>query len=90
MAEKTGHDVEGLKWGEGTIANVKWFGTPVRRVLLNAGVSDKPDEWAGWHVWFASHDANEENEENNFSVSIPLAKAMEGSVIIAYGVWALL
>lgn len=84
MVDKTQKDVEGIKWGEGTICNVRWTGIPLRDLLLLAGIQDDRNE--GLHVCFASHIACQ--DDDYYGVSIPLQKALdkEGDVMLAYGV----
>lgn len=83
-------DVEGIKWGEGTVANIRFTGVPLRDVLqsamLNVNAND-PEEVRKWHVCFASH-AAECQEDSWFGASIPLQKVLDedGGVMIALGV----
>ncbi|KAI0058185.1 molybdopterin binding oxidoreductase [Artomyces pyxidatus] len=81
MAERAHQDVQGIKWGEGTIANVAWTGVRLRDVLLEAGVKLGD----GMHVCFSSH-VSQVEEDSWFGGSIPLEKAMDedGDVLIAY------
>ncbi|KAF8558167.1 molybdopterin binding oxidoreductase [Imleria badia] len=85
MAERTGKRVEGINWSEGTIANVRWAGAPLRVVLLLAGVADDSAAWEGLHVCFASNVAPCE-QDTYYGGSIPLEKAMsvDGDVLLAY------
>ena len=87
MAEKTGRRVEGIKWSEGTIANVRWAGAPLRDVLLRAGVPDDCASWVGLHACFASNVAPCE-QDASYGGSIPLERAMskDGEVLLAYEV----
>lgn len=87
MAEKTGRKVDGINWSEGTIANVRWAGAPLRDVLLRAGVPDDRTSWKGLHVSFASNVAPCEDDPL-YGGSIPLERAMseDGDVLLAYEV----
>ncbi|TCD70240.1 hypothetical protein EIP91_004421 [Steccherinum ochraceum] len=98
MAEKKHQEVEGLKWDEGTICNVKWGGVRMVDLLLRAGVrmldllprtGDGTDEgnMQDLHLCFASHVSPCE-EADWFGGSIPLRKAMdpEEDVLLAYEV----
>ncbi|KAH7915950.1 Oxidoreductase, molybdopterin-binding domain-containing protein [Hygrophoropsis aurantiaca] len=40
MAQKTCKPVEGIKWGEGAISNVRWGGVRLRDILLDLEVSE--------------------------------------------------
>ncbi|KAH7912811.1 Oxidoreductase, molybdopterin-binding domain-containing protein [Hygrophoropsis aurantiaca] len=84
MVEKTGHDVEGLKWGEGTIANIRWGGVSLRKLLLRVGVPAQA-QYDDLHVCFSSHSSVCE-EDSYFGASIPLNRAMdeEVDVLLAY------
>jgi len=86
MAQKTGKDVRGVKWSEGTAANLRWTGAPLREILRTAGVSaDDSASWKGLHVRFASHVAPCDSAEW-YGGSITLEKAMseDGDVLLAY------
>ncbi|KAG9315210.1 Oxidoreductase, molybdopterin-binding domain-containing protein [Chiua virens] len=85
MAEKTGRDVDGIKWSEGTAANVLWSGVPLRDVLLQAGVPDDSASWQGLHACFASYVAPCD-KDTWYGGSIPLEKAMrdDGDVLLAH------
>lgn len=87
MSEKTGRRVEGINWSEGTIANVRWTGAPLRDILLRSGVLDDSASWEGLHVCFASNIAPCE-QAASYGVSIPLERAMskDGDVLLAYEV----
>lgn len=88
MVEKTHKDVEGLKWGEATICNVKWTGVLLRDLLIHAGV--RLDNSNGLHVCVASHVA-ECQDDDYYGVSVPLEKALDihGDVLLAYHVCTL-
>lgn len=85
MAEHSNKEVEGIKWGEGTICNIKWTGVPLRDVLLHAGVREGSNE--NLHVCLASHSTTCQDDDH-YGVSIPLEKAMDanGDVLLAYKV----
>ena len=87
MAEKTGKSVDGVKWSEGTIANVRWGGAPLRDILLLAGVADDSASWEGLHTCFASNIAPCE-QDTYYGGSIPLERAMskDADVLLAYEV----
>lgn len=89
MADAKHEDVEGIKWGEATVANIRFTGVPLRDILLSAGLKrkDDPDAISKLHVCFASH-ASECQEDSWFGASIPLSKALDpnGGVMIAIGV----
>lgn len=87
MAEKTGKSVQGINWSEGTIANVRWTGAPLRDILLCAGVPDDSASWEGLHACFASNIAPCE-QATYYGGSIPLERAMshDGDVLLAYEV----
>jgi len=85
MVDRTSQDVEGIKWGEATICNVKWTGVLLRDLLDQAGVISGERRVDTLHVCFASHAATCQEDEN-YSVSIPLSKVMDprGDVLLAY------
>lgn len=87
MTEKTGRNVNGIKWSEGIIANVRWTGAPLRDILLHAGVPDDRASWEGLHVCFASN-IEPCQDDRWYGSSIPLEKAMseDGDVLLAYEV----
>ncbi|KAI0805951.1 Oxidoreductase, molybdopterin-binding domain-containing protein [Irpex lacteus] len=85
MQERKNAEVEGILWGEGTIANVRWGGARLRDILLRAGVSESTDAEEGLHVCFASHVAACQ-EDDWFGSSVPLHKALDesGDALLAY------
>lgn len=86
MAEKTGKEVKGIKWGDGAACNIRWAGAPLREVLLSVGVPDGDhNSYEGFHVCFASYVAPCE-DDGYYGGSIPLADAMseEGDALLAY------
>lgn len=86
MADVKQKDVEGIKWGEATIANVRFTGVPLRNVLLAAGLTCKDDRDAvrKLHVCFASHVSGCQ-DDGWYGASIPLEKALDesGDVMVA-------
>ncbi|KAH7884366.1 Oxidoreductase, molybdopterin-binding domain-containing protein [Phlebopus sp. FC_14] len=85
MEEKTGHDVQGIKWSEGTVCNVRWAGASLRDILIRAGVPEDSASHEGFHACFASNIAPCE-QDSWYGGSIPLEKAMskDGDVLLAY------
>ncbi|OCH95336.1 molybdopterin binding oxidoreductase [Obba rivulosa] len=92
MVEKKHKDVDGIKWEEATICNVRWGGVSVRDVLLHAGITSPNAKANGiqsptsqLHLCFASHVTACE-EDDWFGASIPLEKAMDdnGGVLLAF------
>ena len=83
LQDKKGKPVEGVLWGQGTIANVRWGGARLRDVLQAAGVHERE----GLYACFASHVAECERDDW-FGASVPLGKALseEGEVLLAYEV----
>ncbi|TFK50008.1 molybdopterin binding oxidoreductase [Heliocybe sulcata] len=81
MGERKKRNVDGVKWNEGVICNVKWAGVSMRQLLLAAGVRTQ----SGLHLCMGSH-VVACSDDNWFGTSIPLDKAMdeEGDVILAY------
>ena len=72
----------GDPWGSGAIGNAKWTGVALADVLHAAGVAASEDG----HVAFESLDTaeNENADDALYGVSIPLAKAMGGDVLLAW------
>lgn len=93
MADVKQKDVEGIKWGEATIANVRFAGVPLRNVLLAAGLTSKDDRDTirNLHVCFASHVSGCQ-DDGWYGASIPLEKALDesGDVMVALEVNSLL
>ena len=88
MQERDGKEVEGLLWGEGTIANCKWAGVSMRELLERVGAPTAADERIeDLHLCFASHVVPCQDDDW-FGGSIPLTKALdeEGGVLLAYEV----
>jgi sulfite oxidase len=76
--EKTSGDL----WAPGAIGNAEWTGVPLADVLCAARVS----EGEHLHVAFEAVDVaeNEGAKDAPYGVSIPMAKAMTGEVLLAY------
>ena len=72
----------GDPWAPGAIGHAEWTGAPLAAVLQAAGVSGTD----GLHVAFEGADiaGNEGAADAPFGVSIPLAKAMSGDVLLAW------
>lgn len=79
--------VEGILWGDGAVANVRWGGVALRDVLQHAGVDDGGGNNTSKHVCFASYAEVCENDDW-YGASIPLGKAMDpdGDVLLAFEV----
>ena len=86
MKNRKNANVEGIMWGEGTIANVRWGGVQLRDLLLRAGITEDIGQ-EDLHVCFGSHSMACE-EEDWYGSSVPLAKALSesGDVLVAYEV----
>ena len=83
-------DVQGILWGDGTVANARWTGVALRDVLLQAGFLDDnvtEGDLSSLHVCFASYSEVCEDDDW-YGASIPLEKAMdpEGDVLLAFEV----
>lgn len=87
MQDKKNTEVEGILWGEATIANVKWGGVRLRDLFQHASISTGSAGAEDLHVCFASHVTACE-EDDWFGASIPLEKALasDGDVLLAYEV----
>ncbi len=71
-----------LGWDEAAISHATWRGVCLRDVLLAAGIEQ--DDRA-WHVAFEGFDQTERlNCTFNFGGSIPIEKALNPEVILAY------
>lgn len=67
-------------WKAGAIGNARWAGTPLREVLLAAGIGDEAR-----HVAFVGLDEVEgESGGFNYGGSIPTEKALGPEVLLAY------
>ena len=67
-------------WRAGAIGNARWGGTPLREVLLAAGVGDEAR-----HAAFVGLDEVEgEGGGFNYGGSIPIQKALSPEVLLAY------
>lgn len=74
--------IEGLLWDHDGLGNARWRGIPVRALLEKIGVQSSAVE-----VLFEGSDSGTEygvDGEMNFAMSLPIAKAMEDDVILAY------
>ncbi len=72
---------EGDPWQAGAVANASWTGVPLRDVLQVAGAASD----AALQVAFYSPDEVEvEGEKARFGVSIPMAKALDSHVLLAF------
>ena len=72
---------EGDPWQAGAIGNVEWTGVLLRDVLAAAGAPST----GGLQVAFYTPDEIEvEGEKGRYGVSIPLAKAMQDKVLLAF------
>jgi sulfite oxidase len=68
-----------IPWDNAAIGNAMWSGVPLADVLEHAGVVDGAS-----HVWFVGADAlSGKHSGDVFGGSIPLAKAMERSTLLA-------
>ena len=67
-------------WRAGAVGNARWAGTPLREILLSAGVEDEAR-----HVAFVGLDEVEGSEGGfNYGGSIPLQKSLSPEVLLAY------
>ncbi|GJE99903.1 molybdopterin binding oxidoreductase-like protein [Phanerochaete sordida] len=84
MQDKKDKPVEGVLWGQGTIANVRWGGVRLRDLLRTAGVR-MPQGQGAMYACFASHVTACE-QDDWFGASIPLEKALseDGDALLAY------
>jgi sulfite oxidase len=71
-------ETEGIPWSNGTISNCVYTGVRVSDVLEKGGLPTT----TSLHVEFANHAPVE--EDSMFASSVPLAKAMDESTILAY------
>ena len=75
--------VDGTPWQQGAIGNAEWTGAPLAEVLRAAGCETTDSD--GLHVAFASIDeVEEEGRRFSFGGSIPLTKALQPEVLLAY------
>ncbi len=72
----------GDPWGPGAIGNVAWTGAPLADLLRAAGASEAAD----LHVAFDALDIveNEGAENARFGASIPMTKALDRDVLLAW------
>ena len=81
-------DMQGVRpttgdpWAPGAIGNAEWTGVPLAAVLRAADADLRP----GLHVAFESADvaANEDAPDAPFGVSIPMSKALDEDVLLAW------
>lgn len=73
--------VHGVAWEDGVIANCSWGGARLRDVLNHATVRNGVNA----HVCFASY-ATLCQDDEYYGASIPLEKALDGNVLLAYEV----
>lgn len=77
--------VPGLQWGQGAVGNAEWTGVPLATILEKAGVKDSAVD-----VVLEGADKGQINNEPkspgpiHFARSIPIKKAKDGSVVLAY------
>lgn len=74
---------KGEPWDVGAIGNVAWTGVSLADVLRALGIGDRRDG----HVACTAADVAEvEGETQAYGISIPLARAMAGDVLIAWAI----
>ncbi|OJT03209.1 Sulfite oxidase [Trametes pubescens] len=73
--------VHGVLWDDGVIGNARWAGVRLRDVLQDVGLDVQALN--GWHVCFTSH-VTPCQDDKDYGASIPLSKAMEEDVLLAY------
>lgn len=85
MQERTGKEVRGIKWSEGTIANARWGGVLLRDILISIGIPEQGDAQKGFHVCFASNVAPCQ-DDTFYGGSVPLEEVMakDGAAMLAY------
>ena len=91
MQDKKGKPVEGVLWGEGTVANIRWGGALLRDILIAAKVAQHnvPTEKPTAHMFVSFATPISACEEDDwYGASVPLEKAMDelGDVLLAYEV----
>ncbi|KAH9481542.1 Sulfite oxidase [Psilocybe cubensis] len=72
--------VHGVPWSDGVIANCKWGGVLLPDLLQLVGIDTQNPNV---HICFESH-ATLCQDDTSYGASIPLAKAMENDVLLAY------
>lgn len=72
--------VPGVQWGYGGMGAAKWTGVRLKDVLDRAGLNKETIE-----IVFDGADVPSLDTTPKFTKSIPIAKALEDSVILAYG-----
>ncbi len=71
--------VPGAQWGNGAMGNARWTGVPLRAVLEKAGV-----QAGAVDVAFAALDRGGYSTVADFTKSLPIAKAREPEILLAY------
>jgi DMSO/TMAO reductase YedYZ molybdopterin-dependent catalytic subunit len=77
--------VRGTAWGQGAVSNAEWTGVPLSLLLENAGIKSSAVD-----VVLEGADRGEVKDDPispgpiHFARSLPLAKAMQDEVLIAY------
>jgi len=72
--------VPGVQWESGAVGNALWQGVRLRDVLQKAGLSPEALE-----IWFAGADSGVLPATPRFEKSLPVERALDDSVLIAYG-----
>ncbi len=72
---------EGDSWRAGAIGNVEWTGVLLRDVLAAAGAPSNGDLQV---AFYTTDEIEVEGEKGRYGVSIPLAKAMQDEVLLAF------
>ena len=87
MQNRKSKDVEGILWGQGTIANVCWGRVRLRDLLARSGA--RASGGGALRACFASHVTACE-QDDWFGASVPLEKALseDGDALLAYEVRA--
>jgi DMSO/TMAO reductase YedYZ molybdopterin-dependent catalytic subunit len=71
--------VPGVQWGYGAMGNAKWKGARLKDILTKAGIKDTARE-----IVLDGADGPVLDKTPDFVKSLPAAKAMEDSVLVAY------
>ena len=71
--------VPGVEWGYGAMGNAKWKGARLKDILAKAGVKDSAKE-----ILLDGADGAVVDKTPDFVKSIPVSKAMENDVLVAY------
>lgn len=89
MQDKKKKHVEGVLWGEGTIANIRWGGARLRDILTAAKIAEKGTESTKTNMFVSFSTPIAACEDDDwYGASIPLEKAMDelGDALLAYEV----